>query len=319
MRLLQFIKNWTLPLAMLTGAATYLVFHHCTWFDPVRPYAMPTVAWLQPVLIFAMLFLTFCKVNPAELRPRRWHIWGLLTQLGAFALCTVPLILCPDNEWRVILEAALMCLICPTATAAAVVCSKLGGNAGSLTTYTILINIATALSIPLIVPLINAEHATDFWESFFRIIGRIFPLLSCPFMVATLVRRFLPRVHRLTLSCKDLAFYLWAFSLAMAIAVSVRSIVQTHVGVGHMAGIAVASLVACVFQFAVGRALGIHFHDRVAATQALGQKNTVFAIWVAYTFLTPVTSIAGGFYSVWHNAYNSYQLYQMRRAGRTKI
>ena len=44
--------------------------------------------------------------------------------------------------------------------------------------------------------------------------------------------------------------------------------------------------------------------------QALGQKNTVFAIWFAYTFMTPVTAIAGGFYSVWHNIVNTWQLYR---------
>ena len=54
--------------------------------------------------------------------------------------------------------------------------------------------------------------------------------------------------------------------------------------------------------------MGTHYGDRITVAQSLGQKNTVFAIWMGYTFLTPVTSIAGGFYSVWHNVYNSYQL-----------
>ena len=50
----------------------------------------------------------------------------------------------------------------------------------------------------------------------------------------------------------------------------------------------------------------------IAGGQALGQKNTVFAIWFAYTFLTPVTAIAGGFYSLWHNLVNTWQLYNGR-------
>ena len=33
---------------------------------------------------------------------------------------------------------------------------------------------------------------------------------------------------------------------------------------------------------------------KVTAGQALGQKNTVFAIWMAYTFMTPETAIIGG-------------------------
>jgi BASS family bile acid:Na+ symporter len=52
----------------------------------------------------------------------------------------------------------------------------------------------------------------------------------------------------------------------------------------------------------------------VTAGQALGQKNTVFAIWMGYTFMTAETAIVGGLYSIWHNLYNSHQL---RRANRT--
>jgi hypothetical protein len=52
---------------------------------------------------------------------------------------------------------------------------------------------------------------------------------------------------------------------------------------------------------------------KVTAGQSLGQKNTVFAIWLAYTFMTPETAIIGGLYSIWHNIYNSWQL---RRAGK---
>ena len=44
--------------------------------------------------------------------------------------------------------------------------------------------------------------------------------------------------------------------------------------------------------------------------QSLGQKNTVFAIWMGYTFMEPIVSVAGGFYSIWHNLYNSWQLHR---------
>ena len=53
---------------------------------------------------------------------------------------------------------------------------------------------------------------------------------------------------------------------------------------------------------------------RVTAGQSLGQKNTIFLIWLAYTFMTPETAIIGGLYSIWHNVYNSWQL---RKAAKT--
>ena len=40
--------------------------------------------------------------------------------------------------YREVFEGAMVCLICPTATAAAVITGKLGGSASSLTTYTLL-------------------------------------------------------------------------------------------------------------------------------------------------------------------------------------
>ena len=62
--------------------------------------------------------------------------------------------------------------------------------------------------------------------------------------------------------------------------------------------------------FAIGRRIAGHYGEMVTGGQALGQKNTVFAIWLAYTFFTPVTAIAGGFYSLWHNVVNTWQLYR---------
>ena len=76
---------------------------------------------------------------------------------------------------------------------------------------------------------------------------------------------------------------------------------------------ALASLLACIFQFAAGRAIGRRYGCEISASQALGQKNTVFAIWVGYTFLTPAVSVAGGFYSIWHNVYNSWQLHRHQK------
>lgn len=43
----------------------------------------------------------------------------------------------------------------------------------------------------------------------------------------------------------------------------------------------------------------------VTAGQALGQKNSGFLIWLGYSYMTPVTSVAGGLYSIWQNIINS--------------
>ena len=68
--LLRFIKNWTLPLAMLAGTAGYFFFARIPLLAPAKPCLNGLIALLTPALIFAQLLLTFCKVEVHELKPR---------------------------------------------------------------------------------------------------------------------------------------------------------------------------------------------------------------------------------------------------------
>ncbi len=312
----QFLRNWTLPIAMTLGALAYFAAASIPFLVERRAWVLDAVSVVQPLFIFAMLFITFCKVNVRELCWRPWHGRLLLLQCGVFVLLSLILHFLPTGPGTVIAESALLCLICPTATAAVVVTAKLNGDTAGLTAYTILINMAVAVLVPSFVPLVHPHAERDFLQSFFLIMSQVFPLLICPLFAALTVKKFCPKFHARVISTRDLAFRLWAVSLALAIAVSVRSIVHSDLALPYLLGIAAASLVCCIVQFAVGRAVGSRHGAAVSAGQSLGQKNTVFAIWMGYTYLTPVSAIAGGFYSVWHNVYNSWQLYRRRTAPR---
>lgn len=313
MDIIRFAKNWTLPISMITGVVGYFIYVNIPFLKPTRPFVNEAITFIQPLLIFAMLFLTFCKVSLGELRLCKWHLWLILFQAALFTALSVVLILLPQSGMRIILEGAMICLICPTATAAAVVTAKLGGNAAHLTTYTILINLTAALLIPTLVPLVHPNPSLTLWTSVVLITGKVFPLLLLPFVAAILLRYLFPKLHARLADYHSLSFYLWAVALALAIAVTVKSIVHSEVMVSTQIGLALVSLVCCLLQFYIGRRIGRHYHDPISAGQALGQKNTVLAIWLGYTFFTPITAIAGGFYSIWHNIFNSYQLYQKRK------
>ena len=143
--LVRFIKNWTLPLAMLAGTLGYFFFADIPFVAPAKPYVNGLVAFLTPLLIFSQLLLTFCKVEVHELKPKSWHGWLLLFQTVSCLIVAVLLVCCPMEEvYREVFEGAMVCLICPTATAAAVITGKLGGSASSLTTYTLLSNLLAA-------------------------------------------------------------------------------------------------------------------------------------------------------------------------------
>ena len=79
--MLQFIKNWTLPLAMLAGVIGYFCFAMFDFLHPLKPFVKFLVVWLTPLLIFAQLLLTFCKIEVKDLSPRRWTCILLLIQL----------------------------------------------------------------------------------------------------------------------------------------------------------------------------------------------------------------------------------------------
>lgn len=299
---------------MLAGILSYLLYDAMHLPGNIREFSGNAVAVVQPVFIFAMLFLTFCKVNPRELRLCGWHVWLLLFQTGMFTAIGCVLIALPHSGLRVVLEGAMICLICPTATAASVITGKLGGNISHVTTYTILINLAAALLIPVLVPFVHPNPAMSAHTSAVLILGKVFPLLLLPLVSAILVRYLLPPLHRALQHYHDLSFYLWAVSLALATAVTTRSIVHSPVAVSTQLWLVVVSLVCCALQFLVGRKIGARYADRITAGQALGQKNTVLAIWLGYTFFTPVTAVVGGFYSIWHNIVNSRQLYERKKS-----
>lgn len=309
-KLRQILKDWMLPIAMTAGVAAYLIYHNIPALAPAGPYLEKAVGTLQPMLIFAMLFLSFCKIAPREMKPHRWQLRLLLIQVATFAIPGAVLIFTGEGHYATLVESWMICMICPTATAAAVITGKLGGDMPGIMTYTILINITAAIVVPAIVPLVHPTGGIAFGTAFSMIIAKTFPLLIMPCLCAWLVRFLLPRLHRRLLQYTDLAFYLWSVALALAIAVTARAIVKTDTPIGYLFGIAAVSMVCCALQFWLGRKIGGRYGDKVTAGQALGQKNTVFAIWMAYTFMNPVTSIAGGFYSIWHNVFNSWQLYR---------
>ena len=311
--IIKFIKNWTLPVAMLSGALAYYTCRALPLTYEVKADILSVIEVLQPVLLFIMLFVAFCKIKPTDLKPHRWHLWLLLTQCLLFAAACFFLWAFPSTQSRVIVEGFMLAIICPTATACAVVTQKLGGDSAATTSYTIIINMLVALLCPALLPLAHPQAGLSFVPAFMVIINKVFPLLIVPLFLAWFVRYLMPGFHRRIVATKDLAFYMWSVSLAIAIAVTCKALAHSQESMWNVGGIALVTLVACLFQFCFGRWIGSHYDVRMEAGQALGQKNTVFIIWLGYTFLSPITAAAGGFYSVWHNLVNSWQLYKKRK------
>lgn len=310
----KFFRDWALILSMAAGVAMYLIYRDIPSIHSAGPVLEKIATTAQPILLFLMLFMSFSKIEPHQMRPHKWMIWLLLAQSVLFVGIVVLLYLVPDIPLRLGWEAAMLCLICPTATACAVITAKLGGNIASVVTYTVIINLVVSILIPLFVPLIHPMEGLNFSTAFAKIIAKVFPLLILPCISAWVVRYLFPALNRKLLSFVNLPFYLWIVSLAIAIMMSTRALVHSGRGAVVLVEIGVASLISCAFQFWFGSKIGKMCKCGISAAQAMGQKNTAFAIWLGYTFLDPVVSVAGGLYSIWHNSYNTYQMYKKRKA-----
>ena len=317
MNIVTFIKNWTLPLAMGTGATVYLLFAFIPSLDGAASFFAPIFDAIMPMFMFLILFVTFCKVDFRALRPVGWHWWVLLFNL-VFVLACMGLVLGfrLEGQALVLMEAILMCIIAPGATAAAVVTQKLGGSLEETTTHTFMSNFMTALLVPIFFPMIEKSVHMSFLSAFATILYGVSIVLLLPMLLAYIVKHTaaLHRFHQWVISVKDLSYYLWACSLLIVTGTTVKNIVHAEASVWLLTGIATLGLVLCVIQFAVGKFIGHYFGRMIEAGQAMGQKNTAFAIWMAYTYLNPLSSVGPGCYILWQNIINSVEIWQKRNS-----
>ena len=293
------IKSIMMPLAMVIGAIFY------PW--------MGYVTFLSPYLIFMMLFITYCKLTPHDFKPSKFELYLLGIQM-AMAGIAYSLFFFWNHT---LAEGIFICFYIPTATAAPVITSMLGGSISKVATYSLLCNAVIAVSGPIILAAIGDHPEITFLESFLLILKQVFPLILMPLALALLMRRFTPKLHSKIVEMQQFSFYLWVASLLIVVGSCTSFAIQnwTPDTTGTMIMLALGALVACLVQFKIGRKVGRRFGDPVSGGQSLGQKNTVLAVWLALAYLNPMASIAPAAYVAWQNLINSWQLmrHQARR------
>lgn len=297
-RMRQRLKPWMLPVAMAGG----LLFHNF----------IESIAFLAPYLIFVMLLITYCRVTPKEFKVTRLS-WSLLSVqvLGGVAVYFLLLPLGED-----VAQGTFICVFCPTATAAPVITGMLGGSIPRIATFSLISNVSVAVLAPVLFTLMGGELPIPFCESVATICRRVVPLIIVPLLVAFLLMKTAPKVHRTIAGHQSLSFYIWAVSLFIVVGRAVSFVMHEPADrIPEMLLLATCSLAVCCMQFYVGRKVGRRCGDRIAGAQGLGQKNTVLAIWMALTYLNPIASVGPAAYIVWQNAINSMQLYYKSKHG----
>jgi len=313
----QFVRDFMLPGAIVLGTGLYLLYHFTTFLRPLGPWLQPMVTEGQRVVIAILLFFQFVKISPHDLKFSRWHLGALLVQVLSFLVLAF-LVTRTQGEVRMLLECAMLCMICPTASAAGVITDRLGGNLAGTVTYVVMINVAATFLIPLVIPMVNPSASMGFWAYVGHLALRVFPVLVLPGLLAWLIRYTTHRLQRRLMRWAHLSFYVWGVGLTLAMVMATRALVLSRLGTAAVAGIVGVSLLCCFLQFFAGRRMGRGRLESLTAGQALGQKNTGFLIWLGYHYLTPVTSVAGGLYAVWQNLFNSWELYRKEHPKRER-
>lgn len=293
----KYLEKYLLPIAMVVGIA----FH--TQLAVLSP-AIPS-------LLAMMLFITYCRVRWSDIRLTKFHYILLSIQYAGSAL--IYLAFHPFNE--TLAQAAMICMLTATATSAPVVTGMLGGSIAVTAAYAIISNLSVAFIAPLFLSLVGVNGDTiSLGSSFWHIFRNVIPILVLPFLLALLLRKTAPRVHKKIQSAQIVSFYLWAVALTIVIG-NITNYVRLQ-GDGHYRLeiiIGAVSLVICLLQFYFGRRIGRRFGQTVAGGQSLGQKNTVLAIWLTQTYLNPLATLGPGMYVLWQNLVNSWQIWREQR------
>lgn len=318
MKVVSFIKEWALPVAIATGTLFYLLFAFVEPLMAVGAVAGPLLSASMPYCMFVILYITFCKIDLSDLRPRRWHLYLQLSRLAMALILVGAIIILRHTPSALTIEGAFVCIICPTAAAAAVVTEKLGGNLTSLTVFTIIDCLATSLIIPILFPIVEREAHVPFIVMSLAVLRNVVSVLVAPMILALLTRWLLPRLHSRICATHNLSFYLWCYNLAVVTGVTIHNIIDSQCSGATLAALIIAPAIVAVALFATGKAIAKPFGENIAGGQALGQKNTVVAIWLTVTFLNPLAAVAPGAYVIWQNVINSWQLWYKDTHGYVK-
>ena len=309
-KLVKILKEWTLPVSMTTGILVYFIFYFTPALDEASRVFNSLFDFILPWILFVILFVTFCRADFHRMRPCWWHFVILAMQLVLVILSTVLIVHynAKGNE-LVLMECIICCVICPCATAAPVVTAKLDGDLEKMTTFMLLSNFLAAVLIPAVFPLVDESIDMPFWDAFLALLERVCTVLLAPMALAYLVKHFAPRLHSLIISNKDLSFYLWGVLLLVISGATMRNIMNSGTTVWFIVVVALTSLAITFVQFSMGRYVGRYFHATTEMGQAMGQKNTAFAIWISSAWLHPLAAVGLGFYILWQNAFNSLEIW----------
>ena len=291
----SFWKSYNKVLGLLLGIVLGVSF----------PQFHTLAAYLQ-VLLMLMLFFSFLDIN---IQPESFHkgvIWVVLANIAvAF---TAYWILRPFDLNLAL--AAFITGIAPTAIAAPVIIGFIQGQVEYVVGSVFVSNVVMSLVLPVALPFV-VGNAMEI--SVWQVLKPVLVTMFVPLILAGM-SRFLPQQAQSVIRRgKAFSFPLWLAALLITCA-KAADFLRNDVtaSISTVLSIALISLVICIVNFSFGAYLG-GGQFRQESSQSLGQKNNSFVIWIALTFLNPLVAMGPTFYILYHNLYNSWQIYRFEK------
>lgn len=260
-------------------------------------------------LIMGMLFFVFLqvRVHRKALQPSHAGLFAANLAMGFVAW---------GIGWTVggrdLALAAFFAGITPTAAAAPVIISFMRGRVDYVVAAFLLTNLGVAALLPLLLPVVLGRAVPSLMGQVLASVGLV---IFVPLAAAWLLRLVYPAAVEWPPRMRNFSFGLWLASMFI-ITARASDFVRNQVETPARTLLEIAGVIAvvCAANFALGRLVGGREFRR-EASQALGQKNTAFTVYLALTYASPLVALGPTFYIVCHNLWNAWQLH---RVGRTR-
>jgi len=262
-------------------------------------------SWLIRFGLIYMLFVVFLRIEPSRKMLHWSQVFSVAFNI-LFACILWQLFLCAGQEE--LARVAFFTAITPTATAAAVIVSLVGGNVTYTVTTFMLSTLCITCALPFLIPVVVGNPTPGLAQHVFL---RVLSVTLLPLLAALLLRhRSKPAAMKLGEKLSISTFYVW-IGLVVLIAAQARHFLDEKAQFPWvlLGTIALLSLAICATNFLVGYLLGRPRYG-LECSQALGQKNNSYAVDLALTYTTPLVALGPTIYVLWHNLWNAWQLYR---------
>jgi len=272
---------------------------------------LPQFGSLASIIQYLLMIMLFYAFLDIDIQPRAFQkgvIWVVLANiLVAF---TAYGILRPFNIQLAL--AAFITGIAPTAIAAPVIISFIEGQVEYVVSSVLLTNVTISLVLPLALPYVVGDVVKI---SVWQVLKPVVVTMFVPLFLARLSSLLPPTARSLIRRGKAYSFGFWLLALFIMCA-KAANFLRNEItdSFSTIFAVALISLIICIVNFAFGAVLGGEYFWQ-EASQSLGQKNNSFVIWIALTFLNPLVALGPTFYILYHNLYNSWQIYRFERYG----